>query len=37
MSEHDFQGIELLPATLPVRQLFIVLHGAGRTPRTCCR
>ncbi|MBS0312504.1 MAG: esterase [Proteobacteria bacterium] len=32
MSEHDFQGIELLPATLPVRQLFIVLHGAGRTP-----
>ncbi|MHB1076989.1 alpha/beta hydrolase family protein [Thiobacillus sp.] len=32
MSERDFQGIELLPATLPVRQLFILLHGAGRTP-----
>ena len=30
MSERDFQGIELLPATLPVRQL--LLHGAGRTP-----
>lgn len=32
MSEHDFQGIELLPTALPVRQLFILLHGAGRDP-----
>jgi len=32
MTEHVFHGIELLPATGPVRQLFILLHGAGRDP-----
>jgi len=32
MRGYAFQGIELLPVTLPVRQLFILLHGAGRTP-----
>jgi phospholipase/carboxylesterase len=32
MTEHDFQGIELLPLTRPVRQFFILLHGAGRDP-----
>ena len=31
MSEHDYKGIELLPATGPVRQLFILLHGVGGT------
>ncbi|MGE5319234.1 MAG: esterase [Hyphomicrobiaceae bacterium] len=30
MNEPDFQGIELLPVAGPVRQLFILLHGAGR-------
>ena len=29
MSEQYFQGIELLPETLPVKQLFILLHGVG--------
>lgn len=32
MSEHGFQGIELLPTTLPIRQLFILLHGVGGDP-----
>lgn len=32
MAEHDFKGIELLPATGPVRQLFILLHGVGGEP-----
>ena len=31
MTEPAFQGIELLPATGPVRQLFILLHGVGGT------
>ena len=29
MTEPDFQGIELLSATLPIKQLFILLHGWG--------
>jgi phospholipase/carboxylesterase len=29
MSEQRFQGIELLPEMLPVKQLFILLHGVG--------
>jgi phospholipase/carboxylesterase len=29
MTEPAFQGIELLPAAGPVRQLFILLHGVG--------
>ena len=29
MTESDFQGMELLPGTLPVKQLFILLHGLG--------
>lgn len=29
MAEAEFQGIELLPAAGPARQLFILLHGAG--------
>ena len=32
MAEHDFQGIELLPATGPIKQLFILLHGVGGEP-----
>ncbi len=32
MSEHDFKGIELLPATGPIKQLFILLHGVGGEP-----
>ena len=31
MTEHALQGIELLPASGPVRQLFILLHGVGGT------
>ena len=31
MTEAAFQGIELLPANGPVRQLFILLHGVGGT------
>jgi phospholipase/carboxylesterase len=29
MTEQFFQGIELLPETMPVKQLFILLHGVG--------
>ena len=29
MSEQFFQGIELLPETMPIKQLFILLHGVG--------
>ncbi len=29
MAEHTYQGIELLPKTMPVKQLFILLHGVG--------
>jgi phospholipase/carboxylesterase len=29
MSEQIFQGIELLPETMAVKQLFILLHGVG--------
>lgn len=29
MAQHIFQGIELLPETMPVKQLFILLHGVG--------
>jgi phospholipase/carboxylesterase len=29
MAEQIFQGIELLPETMPVKQLFILLHGVG--------
>ena len=29
MAERIFQGIELLPETMPVKQLFILLHGVG--------
>ena len=32
MAEPIFQGIELLPDKLPVKQLFILLHGVGATP-----
>ncbi len=32
MSERTFQGIELLPASAQVRQLFILLHGVGASP-----
>ncbi|MBI3432868.1 MAG: esterase [Hydrogenophilales bacterium] len=31
MTEAAFQGIELLPAAGPVKQLFILLHGVGGT------
>lgn len=29
MTGPAFQGIELLPATMPARQLFVLLHGVG--------
>ncbi|HEY6095171.1 MAG TPA: esterase [Gallionellaceae bacterium] len=29
MTGQAFQGIELLPATMPARQLFVLLHGVG--------
>ncbi len=29
MTEQIFQGIEVLPETLPVKQIFILLHGVG--------
>ena len=29
MSEQNFQGIELLPTAVPVKQLFILLHGVS--------
>lgn len=29
MTEYIFEGIELLPKTQPVKQLFILLHGVG--------
>lgn len=29
MTEQNFQGIELLATTVPVKQLFILLHGVG--------
>jgi phospholipase/carboxylesterase len=29
MAEQNFQGIELLPQAAPIRQLFVLLHGAG--------
>ncbi|MBI5430507.1 MAG: esterase [Nitrosomonadales bacterium] len=32
MAEQIFRGIELLPKTRAVRQLFILLHGVGATP-----
>lgn len=32
MDQISFQGIELLPDTMPVRQLFILLHGVGSKP-----
>lgn len=32
MAEAIFQGIELLPEKLPVKQLFILLHGVGAQP-----
>ncbi len=32
MTEQIFQGIELLPETMPVKQLFILLHGVGAKP-----
>ena len=31
MTEHVFQGIELLPADTPAQQLFVLLHGLGAT------
>lgn len=32
MDDRNFHGIELLPETPPVKQLFILLHGAGARP-----
>ena len=32
MAEIIFQGIELLPESMPVKQLFILLHGVGAKP-----
>lgn len=32
MAEIIFQGIELLPESMPVKQLFILLHGVGARP-----
>lgn len=32
MAEQIFQGIELLPETTPIKQLFILLHGVGARP-----
>lgn len=32
MTEKTFQGIELLPDTMPAKQLFILLHGVGSKP-----
>lgn len=32
MAEESLSGIELLPDTLPVKQLFILLHGVGARP-----
>jgi phospholipase/carboxylesterase len=31
MAEHNFHDIELLPASTPAKQLFILLHGVGAT------
>ena len=31
MTEQIFHGIELVPETMPVKQLFILLHGVGAT------
>jgi len=32
MDQISLEGVELLPDTRPVKQLFILLHGVGATP-----
>jgi phospholipase/carboxylesterase len=32
MAEQVFQGIELLPASTPAKQIFVLLHGVGAAP-----